>query len=182
MEKRDNFQLVCKVQCCTAYKPKTACLCLFNIIHVYIFLYGVCFPIGEFCERLLLVHSTQSEREGKQCGLPGKTIKGQLRLNVDVAENFIIAHWIIACHFQCTPSGGASHQRENDEAWNNDGGIPAHGRTRQLLPYGHCFTSADHQGHGFLPGWDGETREGPVISWNMNVQPMSHYPLSSRHF
>jgi len=48
----------------------------------------VCFfPIAAFCERLLLVHSTQSEREGEQCGLPGKAIKGQLRLIVDVAQN-----------------------------------------------------------------------------------------------
>lgn len=41
MKKRDNFQLVCKVQCCTAYKPKTVCLCLCK--------YNTCLYISIWC-------------------------------------------------------------------------------------------------------------------------------------
>lgn len=50
---------------------------------IYISIWCVFFSIGSFCERLLLVHSTQSEREGEQCGLPGTVIKGRLCLNVE---------------------------------------------------------------------------------------------------
>uniref|UniRef100_A0A672M7A3 Cysteine sulfinic acid decarboxylase n=1 Tax=Sinocyclocheilus grahami TaxID=75366 RepID=A0A672M7A3_SINGR len=34
MEKRDNFKLVCKVQCCTVYKPEVVYLCLLCYISV----------------------------------------------------------------------------------------------------------------------------------------------------
>lgn len=143
------------------------------------------------CECLLLVHTTEFEREGRNWRLPGETGKSKfvccwIRISRHIWDILFLplhTYWhVLRCGifiFCSVPiiwnvqlivcivfllKGSSCHQGTYDEARHYDGRLPAFGKQGQLFPCDCILSPTVPERHGLLPWWNWKTWKGPVTN------------------